>query len=208
MYEFQIANLSFDPLIKMLLRLYGGELYSGFVKISETYLARALKVSVENLVSELKHLDQLQIAIYKPVKDQPQITFVQPRQDADRLPVDVKRMKERKDLAIGKMKAMISFVSNSHQCRMQFIRAYFGEDTDEVCHICDVCVAKRKKENHEESTSLRDEVLLLLTANTMSVEQLEERIAPNDRELFVDVVREMVDNGEIVYDEVWRLRKK
>jgi ATP-dependent DNA helicase RecQ len=91
---------------------------------------------------------------------------------------------------------------------MQFIRAYFGEHTDEICHICDVCVAKRKKENHEESTSLRDEVLLLLSANIMSVEQLEERIAPNDRELFVDVVREMVDNGEIVYDEVWRLKKK
>lgn len=207
MYEFQIANSSFDALIKMLLRLYGGELYSGFVKISESYLARALKISVENLIQNLKHLDQLQIVIYKPVKDQPQITFVLPRQDADRLPVDVKRMKERKDLVVNKMRAIVSFVSNAHQCRMQFIREYFGESTTEICHLCDVCVANRKKENLVESSSLRDEILLLLSANVMSVEQLEERIAPNDRELFVEVVREMVDNGEIAYDEIWRLVK-
>ncbi|HEX5167911.1 MAG TPA: hypothetical protein VFW11_01970, partial [Cyclobacteriaceae bacterium] len=52
---------------------------------------------------------------------------------------------------------------------------------------------------------VRDEVLLLIAKKKMSVEELEEQIAPKDRELFIDVIREMVDEGEIAYDEVWRL---
>jgi hypothetical protein len=40
----------------------------------------------------------------------------------------------------------------------------------------------------------------------MSMEELEERIAPRDRELFVDIVRELVDGGTLVYDETWKLR--
>lgn len=206
-YEFQVANASFDPLLKMLLRLYGGELYSGFVRISESQLARALKISVEELISNLKHLDELQVVIYKPVKDQPQITFVLPRQDADRLPVDIQRMKERKELIVSKMKSMVNFVSQSHHCRMLFIQDYFGEQSANECHICDVCVTKRKKENLAEASDLRSEVLLLLSKKVMSVEQLEEEIGPKDRELFIDVIREMVDEGEIAYDEVWRLVK-
>lgn len=207
LYEFQVANQRFDPLIKMLLRLYGGELYSGFLKISESYLAHALKCPVDEIITFLEQLDQLQIIIYKPVKDKPQIVFVLPRQDADHLPVNTERLKERKELALAKMKAMADFVTNSTQCRMQMIQEYFGEEPVDVCGKCDVCVARRKKENQHELTDLRNQVLLLLSRGGKTVEELEEQIAPRDHELFVDVVREMVDDGEIEYDAVWRLIK-
>src|SRR5690606_18335170 len=45
LYQFQVANSQYDPLIKMLLRLYGGELFSTYIRISESQLARALKIS-------------------------------------------------------------------------------------------------------------------------------------------------------------------
>ena len=35
LYDFQVANAKFDPLIKTLLRLYGGELFAEFIPISE-----------------------------------------------------------------------------------------------------------------------------------------------------------------------------
>lgn len=205
LYEFQVANERFDPLIKMLLRLYGGSLYNDFTKISEAYLAKALKISVEELTSLLKHLHDLQLVIYQPVKDKPQITFVLPRQDADKLPLNLKRLNERKALAESKMKAMVEFATSSHRCRMQLVQEYFGEETDTTCGKCDVCIAKKKKENLNEISELRKEVLILLKAKLYTIEQLEKRIAPADTELFIDVIREMVDDGEIEYDSVWRL---
>lgn len=205
LYEFQVANAKFDPIIKMLLRLYGGELISGFAKIAEPYVGRGLKIPTEEVIKILNHLHALQVVIYQPVKDKPQVTFILPRQDAERLPLNLKRLAERKKLILDKMNAMISFVTTSHRCRMQMIQDYFNEVTYKTCGICDVCIEQRKKQNLHAFENLRDEVLHVLQKKALTVEQVEEVIAPRDHELFVDVVREMVDEGLLEYDSVWKL---
>ena len=69
-----------------------------------------------------------------------------------------------------------------------------------------MCISRRKSENLKAFENLRDQVLRVMKQNTLSIEQLEKEIEPRDRELFVDVVRELVDEGMLVYDKVWRLR--
>ena len=206
LYEFQIANVQFDPVIKMLLRLYGGELFSDFVKISESYLARGLKVSTEEMIKILTHLNTLKVVIYQPVKEKPQLTFVLPRQDASSLPLDMARMAARKRLITEKMNAMIAFATTQHRCRMQMIQDYFNEVTFDNCGICDVCIEKRKNDNRLAFKELWEEVLNALRHDQKTIEELEERIAPRNHELFVDVIREMVDDGILEYDNTWRLK--
>jgi ATP-dependent DNA helicase RecQ len=205
LYEFQVAHATFDPIIKMLLRLYGGELLSGFAKISEAYLGRGLKISTKEVIKILTHLHELQVVVYQPLKDKPQVTFILPRQDADRLPLNLKRLEARKKLIIGKMKSMIAFVTTDHRCRMQMIQDYFNEVTYKTCGICDICIEQRKKENLYAFENLREEVTHVLKKQALTVEHVEELIAPRDHELFVDVVREMVDEGALVYDSAWKL---
>ena len=53
--------------------------------------------------------------------------------------------------------------------------------------------------------TMRDEVLSVLKDRALTIEQIERHIAPTDRELFVDVVRDMVDDGLLQYDPVWKL---
>lgn len=208
LYELQVAHAQFDPLIKMLLRLYGGEMFSGFVKIDEFVLARALKVSRGEVVRQLNHLHELHAVMYTPARDKPQVTYLLPRQDAAQLPVDRQRLEERRALVLDKMKAMIAYVETDFRCRMQQLQDYFDEDTEDTCGICDVCIQKRKKDNVHAFGQMREEVLRVMQKQVLSVEQLENQISPNDRELFVDVVRELVDEGVLVYDDVWRLRLK
>ncbi|HEY5919841.1 MAG TPA: ATP-dependent DNA helicase RecQ [Chryseolinea sp.] len=205
LYEFQIAHARFDPIIKMLLRLYGGELISGFPKVSESSVAKGLKVPTQEVVSTLKHLNELQVIAYQPAKEKPQVTFLMPRQDAERLPLNLKRLEARKKLILDKMKAMVSFVTLTHRCRMQLIQDYFNEVSYKKCGICDVCIEERKKDNRSAFDELRDEVTSVLKKKSLTVEQVEEMIAPKDHELFVDVVREMVDEGVLAYDSVWKL---
>jgi ATP-dependent DNA helicase RecQ len=205
LYEFQIAHARFDPIIKMLLRLYGGELISGFPKVSESSVAKGLKVPTEEVVSTFKHLNELQVIAYQPAKEKPQVTFIMPRQDAERLPLNLKRLEARKKLILNKMKAMVSFVTLTHRCRMQLIQDYFNEVSYKKCGICDVCIEERKKDNRNAFDELRDEVTSVLKKESLTVEQVEELIAPKDHELFVDVVREMVDEGVLAYDNVWKL---
>lgn len=206
LYEVQVANARFDPLIKMMLRLYGGEMFSSFVRIDEGVLAKSLGISRQDVVDMLSHLSELHILVYSPVRDRPQVTYVLPRQDADHLPIDRNRLDSRRELILGKMEAMAEFAQKTHRCRMQLIQDYFGEYTEGTCGICDVCIEKRKKDNLRAYGSLRKAIMTVMEKKSLSVEQLEKEIEPEDRELFVDVVRELVDEGILVYDDTWRLK--
>jgi ATP-dependent DNA helicase RecQ len=48
--------------------------------------------------------------------------------------------------------------------------------------------------------------LSVIKQKTLTIEQLEEIIAPTDSEVFIDVVRDLVDEGQLEYDDVWRLK--
>jgi ATP-dependent DNA helicase RecQ len=207
LYQFQVANAKFDEPIKMLLRLYGGELFSGYVRVSESYIASALKFPVKQVISFLKHLNDLKVVDYQPVKDQPQLTFVVARQDADRLPINVERLNERRKLIMSKMEVMVNYTTSTHQCRMQMIQDYFNEVSTSSCLICDVCIQRRKKENASAYDLLRARILKTLSSGeAMPVETLEGVVAAKDTELFVDVVRELADEGLIEYDQTWQLK--
>jgi len=205
LYEFQVANVKFDPIIKSLLRLYGAELFSDFVPVSENLIASALKVKEQDAVALLQRLHKLQILSYEPLSEKPQITFVLPRQDPDRLPVDRAGMEERRNLNLSRMEAMTGYTAQAHRCRMQVIQEYFGEETFSVCGICDVCLNKKKRDNEALFTRYQNQIRYLLKKSPLAMEVLEESVAPADHDLFIEVVRDMVDGQEIQYDEVWLL---
>lgn len=205
LYEFQIANARFDPLIKSLLRLYGAELFSDFVPISETYIAKAVRIKETVAQLDLQKLHELQLLVYQPASDKPQVMFILPRQDADYLPIDRERMERLRALAFAKMEAMVNYVSQTHRCRMQLIQEYFDEVTYETCEKCDVCLERKKKENLAVFSDYHDQIIYLLKQKNMTVEDLEQAVSPNDHEVFVEVVREMVDAAVIGYDKFWVL---
>jgi ATP-dependent DNA helicase RecQ len=205
LYEFQVANARFDPLIKALLRLYGAELFSDYLIISESQLARALKwrsLEVSHLLGELK---RLQLLDYVPANDRPSLTYLTPRQDAAHLAVDHARMQARRKLHLANMEKMIAYTEQDHRCRMQVIQDYFGEQTVTTCGICDVCLARKKKDNLDALKDYESQILFVLGQKPQPVDELEQAVAPKDHELFMEVLRDMVDHGKIKYDAFWVL---
>ncbi len=205
LYEFQVAHVRYDLLIKTLMRLYGGELYSVFTAISETQIAQVMKLTAQEVKIELEQLHKLQLMVYEPKNESPKLTFILPRQDAERLPIDRVEFERRRDLHFAKMEAMINYVEQDHRCRMQLIQEYFDEVTYEVCGMCDVCIQKRKRENLEALHDYENQIKYLLGQKAVTVEELEILVDPKDKELFIEVVRELVDAGEIYYDDLWTL---
>ncbi len=208
LYEFQVANAKFDPIIKSLLRVYGAELFNDFVAISESAIGKSLKI-VEPMVREqLTELANLQVLAYEAASDHPQVTFLTPRQDAERLTINTERLAQRRDLALKKMEAMINFAEQTHRCRMQVILEYFDEHAFETCGHCDVCLEKKKTDDRASFSDYSQQISYLLGEKPMTVDELETAVNPTDHHLFIEVVREMVDEGKIVYDDYWVLRKR
>jgi ATP-dependent DNA helicase RecQ len=208
LYEFQVAHARFDPIIKALLRLYGGELYTDFTTISETQIAQMQRTTVGAIKLELDQLHNLQVLVYEPVNDSPKITFVTARQDAARLPIDSTEFERRRNLHLEKMQAMINYTSQNHRCRMQLIQEYFNEVTDATCGRCDVCIDKHKKENTALIKDYEQQINYLLAQKPMTVDELELAVDPAEKDVFIEVIRELVDSEEVYYDEVWVLHKR
>lgn len=207
LYAFQVSNAHYDSLIKYLLRLYGAELFSDFVPINETQISKAMKWNVQEVKIALEQLQKMQFLYYEKATDSPQITFLTARQEATRLHLNRKQLEDRRNLALHKMEAMVHYAEQDHGCRMQLIQSYFGEETWDTCGICDVCIEKKKRENRASVEDYRDRILALLRNKPMTSEELELALNPEDHDLLIGVIREMLDASEIAFDEFWVLRR-
>ena len=143
LYRFQITNKLYDSFIKLLLRSHSNIL-NHLVVINEEKIATQLNSSVNNVREILIKLQQLDILEYQEENNLSQLTFLQVRQDLDRLQVNTKRWEERKIYENGKLQHIVNYIKKQGVCRSQLLLQYFGEMESEECSICDVCIAKYK----------------------------------------------------------------
>ena len=198
LYEFQVANAKFDPIIKSLLRMYGGELFSNFCVIHEKKLADFLGMNMQEIKEQLQALHSQEVLVYQPLKDEPQITFMTPRLNPDNLPLDTLRLAEKRQLDQEKIEAMIHYVDLPHRCRSQYIQNYFGEDFGDDCGICDLCLRrKRSGSDNEKIPEVRESIRQLLKKNSLSIGHIVEKLPDYQEKTIVDTIRCMLDNNEL-----------
>jgi len=210
LYEAQIAYAKLDPLIKLLLRLYGGELFVNYIRINESKIAQLLNTTEKEVEGMLKKLDELGLVDFSGKKDKPQITFITPRLDAGALPLNKKRISERRTQAIGKAQKIIEYAKNNKICRTLQIVNYFGEKSDFYCGICDNCI-QNKKENNKEiiRKNLIQKILKTLAlGEAFSLDELFCEIDETLDDFSVGLIREMEDEGLISSEKNGVIKKK
>jgi ATP-dependent DNA helicase RecQ len=207
LYRFQVANPELDPLLQMLLRLHGGNIYSSFVKISEKVLAEKLKVPPAAIKKSLTYLQQRNILIYDPQHDRPQVVFTTPRHDAPALPINVRRYNSLRANALAKMEEVIRYVTTSGRCRTQLLLAYFGELSDAPCRICDYCLQQKKARREEEALEmLQQQIRDQLARSNQHPKELVALISHPDKEIISGVISQMVDIGQLQYETDGKLK--
>ncbi|GAA0880564.1 ATP-dependent DNA helicase RecQ [Algoriphagus jejuensis] len=199
LYEVQIAYAKLDPVVKMLLRTYGGNIFSEFIKIQEGKLAKSLSMREPDLVKALLDLQKLEVMDYDQRKDKPQLTFLTHRYDAGKLPFNHARIAARKELTVQNAKSMVEYTTQSAICRTQFIQEYFGEKTDSECGICDVCIEKKKNqapETREERLKMRI-IETLEGSEGLTEEDLFSKLGKPRSDSNLRLLRQLIDQGQV-----------
>jgi ATP-dependent DNA helicase RecQ len=208
LYKHQVAHQEHDLLLKMILRLYGGEVFANFVSFSEKKIARQVGVGEEALKKALRHLHQRGIVTYEPQHDAPQLLFTTPRFDAGELPLDQKKLDYFRSLALRKTKAVVDYAQTDNQCRTQLLLAYFGEITDQLCRICDYCLERKKQHRQQDHRAEhREKILALVKDKGQAPRQLVEQFALSEGQEVSELIRELVDLGLLQYDQQGNLRE-
>lgn len=197
LYEFQVANARYDPLIKELLRTYGGNLFNEFCQISEFKISKKLNTTESEVKKELEHLHDLGIVAYASQKDKPQLIFITPRLDAKKLPIAEKELALRKSIELEKLNKMLLYIEQVDLCRTRFFQDYFGEENHQDCGVCDICIQKNKSGSESTTVAIKDKIIKLLEKGSSSTKDLLHELNVLDAMEINHVIREMIDDGII-----------
>jgi len=138
--DFENKYQDLEPIIKALLRTYGG-VFDGPVNINETQLAWILKRDIISIKEQLLALHQSGIIIYLPKNDQPQIGYLQERVRTDELNINHEHYLRRKKEYASRISNIIEYI-HTDNCRSVLIGLYFGDSAIIDCGICDNCAEK------------------------------------------------------------------
>ncbi len=197
LYKFQVQSAKYDPLIKMVLRTYGG-VFDFYVPINEYEFAKKLSVSYAAVVDLLKSLQQQEILSYLKSTDQPQLQFLQHRVDYKNLFIDTDFIREQKQIKEEQIKAIYHYL-DAKDCRSQALLSYFGEDDSEPCGECDLCLITKHRTDQEQKIAQQIRVLLL--EKPLGLHDLIDSLTIGSESTRIQVLRSLVDEGKIVLKE-------
>ncbi len=205
LYKFQIENEKLDAFIKFLLRSYGG-LFDNYVRLNELELANRIKLPVASIYKYLERLHTLEIIDYIKNKELSQLTFTVERQDIKYLALNKKYLVDRKQTYIEKIQAMMVFANPSSICRSRQILEYFNDFSADDCGYCDVCIDKKKILSEQNlSNVMKKEILAIVTKAPISAIELFEQLNKYDLQKFTIVLRLLLDNNILHYNNNYQL---
>jgi len=201
LYKYQVANKKYDDLIKGILRIYGGELYTNFITVNESRIARIIKSSPSYVEKLLTELDKSEIVVYDKQKDKPQVIFLTPRYDANKLPINEEWIKKRKNDEIKRNQAMIHYTTQEVKCRMQVLQEYFGEIVKSTCGKCDVCLGRKKSYTYGSFDDMHETIIKRLSDRPFKPEDISTEFSGSEQKGIKDTLKLMLDSGELYFDE-------
>ena len=145
---YMLENLSAneDTVITSLLRTYGG-LFTDFVYIDETLVARQADLTIQQVYFALKNLAARHIIKFVPRRKVPYITYTRDRIDGEKVVITPEAYEDRKEQYIKRINSMLSYATTDYICRSRQLLRYFGESTQEDCHQCDVCLEHKDNDS-------------------------------------------------------------
>ncbi|MEN9522595.1 MAG: hypothetical protein RL065_972, partial [Bacteroidota bacterium] len=144
LYKFEVENKKYEPLLKLLLRMYGG-IRDNYCTLFESKMATELKTSVDAIKKMLFDLNQMNIIDYSPAKDKPQIILLKPREKSENIELNLVELELLKRKNEKHIQSMIGYVNNNSTCRTIYLLNYFDEKYPMPCGKCDVCIEYKKK---------------------------------------------------------------
>ena len=189
LYKIRIDRQDLDHIIRTILRMYNG-IFTEFKAIDEQDIAASSGYTVEHVKELLKRMWQMRIIRYIPSNTSPMIFFDEERLPTKDIYISPDTYLHRKRLIVERFDNMISYTSNEEECRSVIIQRYFGDSEAQPCGICDICLAKRKRDK-ERANALCDTILALLRKGPLSAREIchEIKSSPDDVAKAIDKLK-------------------
>ena len=154
-----------NEFIQLILRSYGG-VFEHYTIINEYVLSKKLNRSKNEIIKNLKELQEQGIIKYSYADTTSKLNFMVVREDDYTINRISKNIEQQNNLKYEKLKAVIDFIQNKQTCRTIQLLSYFNETARTPCGTCDVCITKNKTSAPLKNVST--EIIKALTKQPMS----------------------------------------
>ncbi|MDO8998841.1 MAG: ATP-dependent DNA helicase RecQ [Bacteroidota bacterium] len=203
LYSFQIKFPKYEPVIKTLLRSYGG-LFENYVFINEKDLAYRVKTNAVELTEQLKFLDKQGLLSYVPQSALPKLIFLNDRVNIKFLEFNPENYQKLKQRYLERINSVIDYTNENKVCRQVQLLIYFNEFNYSDCGHCDVCISKRPKDFEK----VKLKIVEIIKAQPLTLEDLKEKMGSINDETWIKAFNELVDDGEVLeHETIFYLKK-
>jgi len=193
-----------DRLIHILLRSYTG-LFTDLAAINEETIAKRLEWTHDKVYEQLVGLAKERIIQYIPRKKTPFLTFVHERVETECVVLGKEAYDDRRERYISRVKSVLDYAQEENICRSQLLLSYFGEKDTKPCGKCDICLKKKETQVlTDDFEAIRKAILEILSTESLSVHALVKKLNLKEPKV-IQVIRFMIDNGQIVENETMKL---
>lgn len=196
LYNFQIKNEKYDPLISILSRSYPG-IFSNYYEVNERIIAERLKISRKELENQLKYIEKQGVIDISWQSNLPQVVFLHERLPDDYFRIDQSIYDVRKKVAFDKFDHLYKFLIKP-RCRSVLLLDYFGQK-GEPCGKCDVCLYEKKSDyTMKELSKIIKE---LLSQKAYSLEELNAELQLKNEKQLSLTLNWMLDEQLVNYND-------
>ena len=198
LYNFQIKFPKYEPLLKVLLRSYGG-LYEQYSIIKEKDVAFRTKISEHELNSQLDILNKQGVISFLPQTSLPKLIFLQNRINLKFESIRLINYPILKEKALTRINSVVNYVTEKNICRSRLLLSYFNETDFNDCQFCDVCIEKYKR-NLETDEGLIENIKIELTHQSLSLQELISKFQSVNSKRLNNLINKLIDDDVLLID--------
>ncbi|WP_119842447.1 RecQ family ATP-dependent DNA helicase [Salinibacter ruber] len=140
-YADTVGNRALAAFVRTLLRAVHADAFRGWWPLDLRAVGRRADLSRDRLRAGLRYLEEQGVLRWKPPGAALQVELAHPR--ASKLPVDDQAVQSARRRAETRLQYMLRY-TRSVACRRWALLTYFGEEADEQCDACDVCLGRHQ----------------------------------------------------------------
>lgn len=190
------ANPQFDPVVKAILRTYGGA-FDSMIELNLEVIAAKAGTTRQEAVKLLQQLHKEGIAEFEHDQHDTRITFLVPREDDVTINPLVPYIKLQEKTKKEKIAQVLAFVENDKKCKSQQLLEYFGEKNTKPCGICSVCQPATTKLGRDGMNKIYFAIINLLEEREHTSREITEKIAFEEVHI-LKVLELLVEKGALV----------
>jgi ATP-dependent DNA helicase RecQ len=168
-------NPKYEPIIKAILRSYGG-IFEAPVSINLLQVLSKAGTYEKEALQLLKELDEQKIITFEFSKHDAQITFLKPREDDHTINPLIPYINQQKTHKERQISSFLNYVKNNTDCKMVQLLHYFDEEKGAPCGMCSVCISKKQDSQKTDFKSLKEAIFFQLKRSNKTSKELSEAI--------------------------------